>query len=97
MELNLRAILEADSHRRRQMIDVIAKRLLGRDPAGRGVRLTQVTAVFQLGHHVAHHRGTHPQLMARDDLRRTDRLGGRDELLHRREDQRVLPVRERVA
>src|ERR1039458_8471760 len=92
----LRTAVEADPGRRGEMIDVIAKRLLGRDPARRGVRLTQVTTVFQLGHHVAHHRSAHAQLMARDDLRRTYRLGGRDELLHRREDQRVTPVRERV-
>jgi hypothetical protein len=86
VEFNLRAILEADSRRRREMIDVVAKRLLGRDAAGRRMRLAQVTAVFQLGHHVAHHRGAYAQLMARDDLRGADGLGGRDEFLHRRED-----------
>ena len=93
MELDLRAILEADSRRRRQMIDVVAERFFSRDPPCRGVGLAQVTAVLELGHHVAHHRGAHAQLMPRDDLRRSNRLGGRDKLLHRREHQRMLPVR----
>ena len=96
MQLDLRAILEADSRRRRQMVDVVTERLLGRDAPRRRVRLAQVAAVFELGHQVAHHRGAHAQLMVRDYLRRSDRLGSRDKLLHGREDQRMLPVRERV-
>ena len=96
MELDLRAILEADSRLRRKMIDVIAKRFLGRDPARRRVRLTQIAAIFQLAHHVANHRGAHAELMMRDDLRGPDRRRSRDELLHRREQQRVTPGRKRV-
>src|SRR5271156_5066751 len=60
------------------------------------MRLAQVTAVFELGHHVANHRGAHAELMARDNLRGSDGLRGRDELLHGREYQRVLTIRERV-
>ncbi len=97
MEFNLRAIFETDSRRRCEMIDVIAKRFFSGDSAGRCMRLAQVTAVFELGHYVAHHRGAHAELMARDDLRGADRLGGRNEFLHRRENKRVLPVREIVA
>ena len=97
MELDLRAILEADSRRRREMIDVVAERFFSRDPPCRCMRLAQVAAVFELGHHVADHRGAHAQLMPRDNLRGTYRLGSRDELLHRREHQRMLPVRKRGA
>ena len=61
------------------------------------MRLAQVTAVLELRHHVADHRSAHAELMARDYLRRTDGLGGRDELLHSRDNQRALPVRKRVA
>ena len=96
MEFDLRAILEADSSRRREMIDVIAKRFFSGDSARRRMRLAQVAAILELGHHVADHRGAHAELMARDNLCGTDRLGSRDKLLHRRQHQRMLPVRKRV-
>ena len=67
------------------LIDVVAKRFFSRDPPRRGMRLKQITAVLELRHHVADHRGAHAEMMPRDDLRGAHRLRGRDEFLHRRD------------
>src|SRR5260370_3414612 len=97
MALICRATCKPIRRGRGKMMDLVEKRFSRGASARRRMRLTQVTAVFELRHHVADHRAAHAELMARDYLRGAYWLGGRDELLHCRDHQRMLPVRKRVA
>src|SRR5579885_1312535 len=97
MQLDLRPILAGDSRGGQQMIHVVAKSPVGRHAARRNVRLAEKPRLFEFGHDAPDHRGPHAQGIARGNLLRSDRFGGRDEFLNRRHQQRVTARGEQVA
>jgi len=80
--LDLLALHRRQRAGRGQLVDEEAVALVGGNASGRGVRLAQVARALQFGHQVTDHRGAHAERIARGDLLRADRLGGRYELLH---------------
>ena len=86
-----------ESARRRQMIDEVPIALVGGDSTGRGVRLDQIPVLFELRHLVAHGRRRHANRRNVGDVTRTDRLRGRDVLLHHGGQDRCLAVVEHLA
>ena len=62
----------------RQPVDEQPVALVGRDPAGRGVRLGDVALVLQHGHVVADGRRRDPEVVPLDQRLRPDRLAGGD-------------------
>ena len=76
---------------REQLVRVQPVRLLGRDAAGRRVRMREQAARLELGELVADRRRRDAQTGALDEVPRADRLAGRDVLLDDAREEVALP------
>ena len=73
-------------------IELVA--LLGRNPAGRSVRMRQQPLALELRQLVAHGRRRDAQPTALDEVPGADRLAARHVLLHHEREQLALALRE---
>ena len=65
-----------------QLAHEITVSFLGGHAPGRGMRLAQITRIRQVYHHIAHRGRADIQVIALDQVIRTDGLGRLDEIVH---------------